>query len=190
MNPEEENDGRYERFDLSEHKPPPNYRSILNLRNREVAERQRNAPKEVIPDIIAVCGMNCAECEYYTGALGDGEKDGCPGCSCGGNDCDIRICCLVKSCKSCYNCGEFPCDKLRASDAEFGGSDLVRLKSDMDRQKDLRDRKRNRMICGALTGFLLGLLLDMALNSTAVWLLAGTAVGIAIPAIIGVSAKP
>ncbi len=175
--------GRHERFSL-EHKPPPNYKSVLSLRNREQAEKDRSAPKEKLPEHKAVCGMNCAECEYYTGTLGDGEMNGCPGCNIGGNDCDIRICCLVKSFKSCYECETFPCDKLKLSDAESSDSDLAKFKSEMDSRTDRGVRKRNRVICGALAGLLVGLLADMAMGTTVIWVLAGTIVGTAIPLII------
>ena len=65
---------------------------------------------------ISVCGLNCALCK--TAAKGD-----CQGCKKfldqqSGPDCIILICARDKGHRYCFQCNEFPCEKLNTFAAD------------------------------------------------------------------------
>ncbi len=103
---------------------------------------------------IAVCGLNCGNCDIYNasnnpeiahqlvkqfqGAWEDvkAEDFHCNGCrsnktQCWTPDCWIRECCVNnKNLEYCYECQEFPCIKLKkwANKSERYGNALNQLK--------------------------------------------------------------
>lgn len=71
-------------------------------------------------ELIAPCGMNCCICMAYLR-----EKNKCPGCR--GSDrnkpittakCKIKTCSKLDS-KFCYDCNDFPCDRLNHLDKRY-----------------------------------------------------------------------
>jgi hypothetical protein len=61
---------------------------------------------------ISVCGLNCAKCKV----LARGECAGCrgPAVKNWSPDCEFRPCAQRRGHDYCFQCDEFPCDKLRA----------------------------------------------------------------------------
>ncbi|NLT18570.1 MAG: hypothetical protein BWX72_01120 [Firmicutes bacterium ADurb.Bin080] len=79
-------------------------------------------------ELIAPCGMNCGLCYAYQFREKDLNKQGfhrayCPGCIPRGKNCVY----MGKQCKPlseglirfCYECGDFPCKKLKALDKRY-----------------------------------------------------------------------
>jgi hypothetical protein len=71
-------------------------------------------------ELIAPCGMNCGICMAYLR-----EKNRCPGCRASDKGKPItRTRCKIKTCKKlksgfCYNCEDFPCDRLSHLDKRY-----------------------------------------------------------------------
>lgn len=78
--------------------------------------------------LIAPCGMNCKLCVNYQFMEKDLNKSGfnksyCPGCIPRGKNCTY----MADSCERigkgtvrfCYECGEFPCKRLKALDKRY-----------------------------------------------------------------------
>lgn len=89
--------------------------------------------------LMGACGLCCSECEIYRAYLSDDfemkraiaekiskgfgrkvlpEQIICTGCKgedelCWGEDCEIRMCVTVRGIDFCYQCKNYPCDKLR-----------------------------------------------------------------------------
>ena len=60
----------------------------------------------------ARCGIECEQCDYR-------EKFKCPGCRKAEGkifwgECELAKCSMAKGIDFCYECGEFPCDLLKA----------------------------------------------------------------------------
>jgi len=57
------------------------------------------------------CGIQCNQCEYK-------ESTGCPGCTRIDNpfwgECDVKNCCEARGYEYCGQCGDFPCETLKA----------------------------------------------------------------------------
>jgi hypothetical protein len=82
----------------------------------------------MLEELIAPCGMNCAVCANYLAMKYDLKKKGvrkkyCPGCLPRGenctfmsNHCDLLGKGLVRF---CYDCGDFPCHRLKALDKRY-----------------------------------------------------------------------
>ena len=79
--------------------------------------------KRMKPELIAPCGMNCAVCMAYIR-----DKNKCPGCRLFNKDKPVTIAtCKIKNCptftqsksKFCFQCEEFPCDKLKHLDKRY-----------------------------------------------------------------------
>ena len=76
-------------------------------------------------ELIAPCGMNCNLCMGYFGYTTTGQKRKmkCPGCRPSGKSCAF----VKKGCnnltkdlvKYCYECKEFPCEKLKRIDGKY-----------------------------------------------------------------------
>jgi hypothetical protein len=73
--------------------------------------------------LIAPCGMNCSICMAYLRV-----KNTCPGCRLFNKNepvtitkCKIKNCATLKKSKSkfCFECEEFPCDKLKHLDKRY-----------------------------------------------------------------------
>ena len=73
--------------------------------------------------LIAHCGMNCNICTAYLR-----EKNKCPGCRLFNKNEPVSIAkCKIKNCailersklKFCFECEEFPCDKLKHLDKRY-----------------------------------------------------------------------
>ena len=67
---------------------------------------------------IAPCGMNCGVCQAHLR-----EKNKCPGCNNGPSkisclQCKIKNCAERKG-KFCYDCNDFPCQKLEHLDKRY-----------------------------------------------------------------------
>ena len=65
---------------------------------------------------VSVCGLNCAKCKLR-------EKGDCGGCRGPADrqwssDCRFRPCAAAKGHRYCFECGDFPCDKLEAFAAD------------------------------------------------------------------------
>ena len=74
-------------------------------------------------EMIAPCGMNCGICMAFLR-----EKNKCNGCRESNLNkgytrvnCGIKICCKKKKngMKFCYECNEFPCDKIKNMDKRY-----------------------------------------------------------------------
>lgn len=72
---------------------------------------------------IAPCGINCAVCRAYLR-----DRDPCPGCRADDTGKPkTRVHCKIKTCPEitekgleyCYQCGEFPCTRLRKLDERY-----------------------------------------------------------------------
>jgi hypothetical protein len=92
--------------------------STPNGRKR-TAMSQESSPQQSYsnPDWdISVCGLNCARCKMVT----DGKCKGCRGPldQCWSGDCEFRPCAESKGHRYCFECAEFPCDKLQAFAAD------------------------------------------------------------------------
>lgn len=83
-------------------------------------------------ELIAPCGMNCGLCSHYLRA-----ENKCPGCSSGRKVNGGCIKCAIKLCQKrkgeyCYDCEEFPCDRLKRMDKRYqeryGMSEIENLK--------------------------------------------------------------
>lgn len=79
-------------------------------------------------DLIAPCGMNCGVCVSYQALKNDLKHKGfskqyCPGCLPRGKHCSF----LNRHCERlgkglvrfCYECGDFPCVRLKALDKRY-----------------------------------------------------------------------
>ena len=73
--------------------------------------------------LIASCGMNCSICKAYLR-----KKNKCPGCRVTDIDKPVtRWKCKIKNCevilkgdaKYCFECNEFPCDRLKHLDKRY-----------------------------------------------------------------------
>ena len=71
-------------------------------------------------DLIAPCGMNCGICRAYLRA-----KNPCFGCDhIEKNTPKTRVHCQLRICKErtgkfCYDCAQFPCDRLKHLDKRY-----------------------------------------------------------------------
>ena len=91
--------------------------------------------------LIAPCGMNCSICMAYLR-----DKNKCPGCRLFNKNepvtiakCKIKNCATFKKSKSkfCFDCEEFPCDKLKHLDKRY------RTKYNMSMIENLEFIKKN-----------------------------------------------
>lgn len=83
-------------------------------------------------DLTAPCGIDCFNCQVYAGNITEETKaamalrlqlkpeqvpcNGCrtqQGCRLHWNSCDTLDCVNAKGVDYCFECGEFPCDKLQ-----------------------------------------------------------------------------
>jgi hypothetical protein len=79
-------------------------------------------------DLVAPCGMNCGICSSYLAGTHDIKKQGvripyCRGCRPGNRPCASlkKRCRLLREgmVKFCYECPDFPCDRLRTLDTRY-----------------------------------------------------------------------
>jgi len=83
--------------------------------NENKVERQ-----EMDPKLIAHCGINCAVCYRFLQ-----ETNPCPGCLVGEGKklphpkCEIRPCANLHAVVHCYECAEFPCEKIARLEAIY-----------------------------------------------------------------------
>ena len=89
-----------------------------------VRPRQSLVPKDLRPELIAPCGMNCGLCMAYVR-----DRNGCSGCRAGDEGksksclaCTIRNCEVLHSgewafCSS--DCENYPCPRLKRLDARY-----------------------------------------------------------------------
>lgn len=173
-----------EEFHLPE-RPTENYASILNVRNAELARKDKENPPEEPPPLYGFCGENCRECEYYIGEKirrGD-NSPGCRGCRSEGGDCDIRICCLAKGIESCGKCGGFPCDLLKKSSLEDDPDEenLLRMKEERDNEENSAEKVRYVYAFSLSAGLILGLAAGAISGYVWQFLVCGIIVGAAVP---------
>jgi len=88
-------------------------------------------------ELVGACGLYCGECEIYLAHINrDGEMKRslaerisrsfgknvspesvvCQGCKselCWDEDCEIRMCAVAKGVDFCFECPDYPCDKLK-----------------------------------------------------------------------------
>ena len=105
--------------------------------------------------LIAPCGMNCGVCMGYLR-----ERNRCDGCTVPGGTrprhcetCRMRLC-ERRSGRFCYDCPDFPCDRLRRMDrryrARYGMSELENLECIRDRGLvRFLEREHERWVSGA-----------------------------------------
>ncbi len=89
-----------------------------------VRPREKLSPQELVPDLIAPCGMDCGLCMAYVR-----DKNRCPGCRAGDEGksksclaCTIRNCETLRSGESDFcsiDCERFPCPRLKRLDARY-----------------------------------------------------------------------
>ncbi|MEX0323294.1 MAG: DUF3795 domain-containing protein [Puniceicoccaceae bacterium] len=65
-------------------------------------------------DLGAYCGLYCGTCRMYTGGKCTGCKGPVETMAAHCQKCKIRPCAEEKGVKSCAECAEFPCDKIKA----------------------------------------------------------------------------
>jgi hypothetical protein len=79
-------------------------------------------------DLVAPCGMNCGTCSSYLAGIRDVKKLGvrmpyCRGCRPRSKSCTFlkKICRLLNegTVTFCYECPEFPCERLVALDKRY-----------------------------------------------------------------------
>lgn len=143
---------------------------------------------ETVPKHTSRCGLDCNACENR-------EKCDCPGCleleegNWAGN-CDIKKCCEEKQLEHCGLCSDFPCDLLRntAFDPDEGddGERLITLRRWADETGESKEKERNRIIIGFLSGAVLGAVLGAASGSFLALVFACTLVGSAIGVMINI----
>jgi hypothetical protein len=97
-------------------------------------------------ELIAPCGMNCAICTCYLASEHDTTSKGikmtyCQGCRARNKNCAFvkKGCALLskKKVKYCYECSDFPCQRLRRLD------DSYRMHHHMSMIENLEYIKRN-----------------------------------------------
>lgn len=134
------------------------------------------------------CGLLCNECENR-------EKCDCPTCpeleeGNWAGDCDIKKCCEEKQLEHCGLCPDFPCDLLRntAFDPDEGddGERLITLRRWADEAAEPKEKERNRIIIGFLSGAVLGAILGAVSGSFWALVFACTLVGSAIGVMINI----
>ena len=83
----------------------------------------RRTPKDLEPELIAPCGMNCGLCMCYLR-----DKDTCPGCRVGeGSRAKSVLACTIRGCETvlagesgfCTGCDRLPCPRLKRLDARY-----------------------------------------------------------------------
>lgn len=118
-------------------------------------------------DLSAYCGLYCGACRWSTtfprtpspAAADSCDKNGtCPGCRSTGNICGfckMKNCAVAKGLNSCAACADYPCDLLRAFQADgkphHGDvfNNLERLKSVGPAAWLAEQEKRWTCSCGA-----------------------------------------
>jgi hypothetical protein len=109
-------------------------------------------PNIINKDLIAPCGMNCGVCKAYLH-----PKKSCHGCNnAKQNKTKTRTQCYLRMCSKrksyfCYDCKEFPCDRLKHLDdryrKKYGMSEIENL--EYIREKGIRkfvQKERKRWI--------------------------------------------
>lgn len=72
---------------------------------------------EMSPQLIAHCGINCGICYRYMQ-----KENPCPGCRVGKDKklphpkCEIRACVITRALDHCYECSDFPCERINHLD--------------------------------------------------------------------------
>lgn len=101
-------------------------------------------PNKIVKNQIAPCGMNCGVCKAYLR-----EKNPCHGCNFAGQNkpktrlnCPLRICKKRKS-KFCYDCGEFPCERLKHLDKRYREKYGI---SEIENLINIRDQGINKFL--------------------------------------------
>ena len=88
-------------------------------------------PSEITEESMAVCGVNCLACSAYLH-----KKNPCPGCvapkekhvrkSC--RECAKKECAFEKGIRWCFECGSFPCSRIKSLSKRYvshHGVDLI-----------------------------------------------------------------
>lgn len=100
-------------------------------------------------DLIAPCGMNCGICRAYLRS-----KNPCQGCNkAEQNWPKTRVHCKLRNCqkrnsKFCYDCAQFPCDRLKHLDlryrTRYGMSEIENLEFIRDKgiEKFLEEERK------------------------------------------------
>ncbi len=97
-------------------------------------------PDRIEPDGIAPCGVNCLACSAHLS-----DKTPCPGCrapseeitrkSC--RDCEKKKCAFGQGIQWCFQCRQFPCQRIRGLNERYRknyGVDLVQ--NGLDAKRD------------------------------------------------------
>jgi len=110
-----------------------------------------NRKRIINENLIAPCGMNCAICMAHLR-----EKNKCAGCNQGPTNisclrCKIRNCTERKG-KYCFDCDQFPCDKLKHLDkryrTKYGMSEIENLELIRNKGIDkLLEREQKKWSC-------------------------------------------
>lgn len=89
--------------------------------------------------LIAPCGMNCALCLAF-----QRDKKPCPGCGLGDTNkpqhcraCAIKNCAQLAKTKYCFQCGSFPCARLRSLDRRYRGKYGMSMLENLEAIKEL-----------------------------------------------------
>jgi len=107
---------------------------------------------------IAVCGLNCAKCDIYMASHGNKEVrtkliewfkkernldidpvcDGCRGSPerHWSADCKFLVCARRKEVQHCFECGDFPCEKIEAFSSD-GHAHHRRTVENMKRMREI-----------------------------------------------------
>ena len=79
-------------------------------------------PEEIDNSILSTCGVNCLACSAHLSL-----KDPCPGCRASDEEITRKSCrdCMKKKCAFeqgynwCFECGRFPCSKVRSLNKRY-----------------------------------------------------------------------
>ncbi|MHC6202479.1 DUF3795 domain-containing protein [Breznakiellaceae bacterium SP9] len=118
-------------------------------------------PDKIEAEILAVCGVNCLVCSAYLN-----KKNACPGCRAQETEHNRKSCinCAKKKCafdtglRWCFECGQFPCLKIKRLNKRYGqnyGIDLVQNGLDARKDRDsFLSEQRKQFICETCGGII------------------------------------
>jgi hypothetical protein len=96
------------------------YGGFLIMNERDKTMKKPGKQFKFGEELIAPCGMNCGVCRAYVR-----QNNACLGCNVAGQKMPkTRECCVIRLCekrngKFCYDCDEFPCDRLKTMDRRY-----------------------------------------------------------------------
>lgn len=130
--------------------------------------------------------MDCTRCRFA-------EENDCPGCMQGqlfeDEECEVYSCCAEKGIEHCGQCGDFPCDTLKAisydKETGDGGARILRLKAISDKAYVKKSNRQYCIVLGSCLGIILGFIAGAFSQSYGTSIFAGLLLGACFGIIIG-----